>query len=212
LAVGFLENNVYCGLVDGKYWPPAGSGPCFTCVCNWLETGSREWFFIFDAEYVEIPDPMFAADIEDETLPIMWWGTPNRLAEGGFQFGDQFLISAGFPFTSQDRWTFNPTIVTSSGEWGGPSSYELWQNYPNPFNSSTTITYRVPKDSRVELTIYDILGREVRTLLSGVQRAGTYRVQWDSQNSHGHSVSSGVYFYRFRGGSYVETRKLVVLK
>ncbi len=92
------------------------------------------------------------------------------------------------------------------------SEYALFQNYPNPFNPSTKITFNIGKNSFTSLRIYDILGREVATLVSGMQSAGKRTVEWNGTNSAGHKVCSGVYFYRLQAGGYVETKKLVLLR
>ncbi|MHB8580368.1 MAG: FlgD immunoglobulin-like domain containing protein [Ignavibacteriaceae bacterium] len=93
-----------------------------------------------------------------------------------------------------------------------PDQFALSQNYPNPFNPSTTIKYQLAKDTRVSLTIYDMLGQEVRTLVSSEQSAGYYNVVWDGRNANGYQVSSGVYIYRLQAGSFVQTLKMSLLK
>jgi hypothetical protein len=89
-----------------------------------------------------------------------------------------------------------------------PADYKLFQNYPNPFNPVTTIEYSVPKTSYVTLKVYDILGKEVAVLVNGPQTAGYYRVQFPSKGSY----ASGVYFCRMKAGSFVQTKKLLLLK
>lgn len=88
-----------------------------------------------------------------------------------------------------------------------PSSFKLNQNYPNPFNPSTTISFEVPKADVIELKVYDMLGKEVATLVSGFRQAGTYRVDFNASG-----LSSGVYVYRMKVGDFVETRKMTLLK
>jgi len=93
------------------------------------------------------------------------------------------------------------------------NEFKLYQNYPNPFNPSTTIKFTIPpnvgtsRDLSLRLKIYDILGREVKTLVNEQKPAGTYEVQFDAS-----SLSSGVYFYQLSAGSFVETKKLMLLK
>ena len=113
---------------------------------------------------------------------------------------------------------FYPRIVTSiSEEYIYPSKFELEQNYPNPFNPSTTIKYSIPNVENenlhsVQLIIYNILGREVVTLINQEQSSGNYQVQWDGKNDNGTRVSSGVYFYRLIAGSFIITKKMMLLQ
>jgi hypothetical protein len=88
-----------------------------------------------------------------------------------------------------------------------PTSFKLDQNFPNPFNPSTKIRYSIPKASRVTLKIYDILGREVQTLVNEQQAPGQYTVTFNAQN-----LASGVYFYRISAGNFNEVKKLMLLK
>lgn len=88
-----------------------------------------------------------------------------------------------------------------------PSHFLLSRNYPNPFNPTTTINFSVPKSGIVTIKIYDILGREIKTLVSEEKAAGNYNIQFD-----GSRLPSGVYFYRMQAGDFVQTKKLVLLK
>jgi hypothetical protein len=90
-----------------------------------------------------------------------------------------------------------------------PVRYMLSQNYPNPFNPSTRINYSIEKPGKVSLKVYDMLGREVSTLVNENQVAGTYTVIF---NTAGQSFSSGIYFYHLVSGSFVATHKLILLK
>jgi hypothetical protein len=90
---------------------------------------------------------------------------------------------------------------------GTPQHYILENNYPNPFNPSTEITYALPKQSTVVLRIYDILSREVATLVNEKKQAGEYTVEWKATN-----VPSGVYFYRLIAGYFVQTKKMVLTR
>jgi hypothetical protein len=88
-----------------------------------------------------------------------------------------------------------------------PITFCLCQNYPNPFNPTTTIRYGLPHSSQVLLTVYNTLGQRVATLVQGQQEAGSYGVKFG-----GTGLASGVYFYRLQAGSYVDTKKLVLLR
>jgi photosystem II stability/assembly factor-like uncharacterized protein len=88
------------------------------------------------------------------------------------------------------------------------NSFKLFQNFPNPFNSTTKISYDLPKDSKVSLVIYDILGREITRLVNGeFKQAGSYIVDFNGSN-----LASGVYFYRIEAGNFVQVKKMVLIK
>jgi len=117
---------------------------------------------------------------------------------------------------SHSKWVYDwdviilpfdaPTGIKNSGN-NIPKSYRLDQNYPNPFNPSTTISYSLPKSGMVTLKVFDILGREVAVLLNGYKTSGVYNIKFDASK-----LKSGVYFYRLTAGSFVSTRKLILLK
>jgi hypothetical protein len=90
---------------------------------------------------------------------------------------------------------------------GIPQEFRLEQNYPNPFNPSTTIRYGLPNRSHVTLSVFNTLGQSVSTLVNGEEEAGYHEVQFD-----GRHLSSGVYFYRIEAGSFVQTRKLLLIR
>ena len=87
------------------------------------------------------------------------------------------------------------------------SDFSLHQNYPNPFNPTTKINYQIPELSFITLKVYDVLGNEIAILVNEAKLAGSYDVEFDAS-----SLPSGVYFYQFRAGSFVETRKMVLMK
>jgi M6 family metalloprotease-like protein len=89
---------------------------------------------------------------------------------------------------------------------------ELFQNDPNPFNPLTRIRFSLPTRSRVTLTVYDIRGKRVTTLLDGIHDAGVNEIIWDGRNAHGAPVATGVYFYQLRAGKKLLTKKLTILK
>jgi len=94
-----------------------------------------------------------------------------------------------------------------------PRTYYLSANFPNPFNPSTTIEYALPQAGSVELSVYDVLGRQVRTLVQDPQQAaGFYTAQWDGRDSAGRPAGSGVYFFRLQAGNFTRTQKMTLLK
>ena len=88
-----------------------------------------------------------------------------------------------------------------------PNYYALNQNYPNPFNPATKITYALPKTGNVHLVVYDILGREVATLVNGVKQAGIHNVDFNATN-----LASGIYFYSIKAGEFTAVKKMVLVK
>ena len=94
-----------------------------------------------------------------------------------------------------------------------PEAFALADNFPNPFNPATTIQYALPQAADVELTVYNLVGQPVRTLVAEHQSAGHYAVEWDATNDSGHSLSSGMYFYRLQAGEeFLEVKKMLLLK
>jgi hypothetical protein len=93
-----------------------------------------------------------------------------------------------------------------------PDKFDLEQNYPNPFNPVTRITYTIPENSFVSLKIYDMLGREVKTLVNQNMNAGRISVDWNGDDNSGVKVSSGVYIYKITAGSFVSSKKMMLLK
>jgi len=93
-----------------------------------------------------------------------------------------------------------------------PEAFGLQQNYPNPFNPETVIRYQLPQDSEVKLSIYNVLGREIRTLVSGKRDAGYHDATWDGRDNAGQQVATGVYIYRLRAGNFTEVKKLMLLR
>ena len=109
-----------------------------------------------------------------------------------------------------------PTVATNVDD-QVPLSFGLQQNYPNPFNPSTTIELSVPEQAHVVMRVYDVLGREIVTLLEGTRAPGLYRVSWDGKDAGGLSVRSGVYYCRMTaqgtsGKIFAQTRQMVVVK
>lgn len=93
-----------------------------------------------------------------------------------------------------------------------PESFSLFQNYPNPFNPETQINYALPQDCQVRITVYNLLGQRVRTLVDEPQSAGYRTVHWDGKDEQGVDVASGVYFYKIKAGDFVDSKKMLLLK
>ena len=103
------------------------------------------------------------------------------------------------------KYTSNTSLI--SGNVNRVNNFKLSQNYPNPFNPETKINYELPNDGKVKLMIYDVLGREIKTLVNEVKQAGKYTVEFNGSN-----FASGVYFYRIESGKFTEVKRMVLVK
>jgi len=134
----------------------------------------------------------------------------------GRSSGSGNMVSAGF---------FPGAVMLGGGTTGVmiadeslPREFALMQNYPNPFNPTTTVRYDLPTQSHVTLKVYDLLGREVNTVVDAQQEPGRYAITWDGKTSSGHSASSGVYLYSLQtspnsgGVAFARTMKMMLLK
>lgn len=138
-------------------------------------------------------------------------GSPNAgvlYLEKGEVFA-QGTGSAVFKLGITYNVTSTPVVITgiTTGNGSIPTEYALIQNYPNPFNPVTRIKYQLPEKGLVKLTVYDIRGVEVSTIVNGVQNAGTYDIEFN-----GSRLSSGVYYYKLETNGFVETKKMMLVK
>ena len=125
----------------------------------------------------------------------------------GFLYNtNQLASNNGFAVYLDDVFAGNPNSINQIGT-GVPTVFELGQNYPNPFNPVTNIKFDLPKSSNVKITIYNNLVQEIAIILNESKSAGFYEVKYDAS-----SLSSGVYFYRIEAGTFVQTKKMMVLK
>ncbi|MFQ3598821.1 MAG: T9SS type A sorting domain-containing protein, partial [Chloroherpetonaceae bacterium] len=137
----------------------------------------------------------------------------NALNGASYSYTDNTLLEVGKSYDYQLRETgFDGQVatletVTLTIRFNTARAFELAQNYPNPFNPTTTIRYQIPTAETVSLKVYDVLGKEVATLVNGRQEAGSYNVPFNAAG-----LSSGVYFYRLQAGGFVETKKMLLVK
>lgn len=123
------------------------------------------------------------------------------------------LLSSNDPVTPLDTTLIIINVVVGIEDKSTiPTEFEVSQNYPNPFNPVTTISYHLPQPGYVELTVFDNLGRSVRTLTKANKPPGNHEVLWDGRNDAGTPVGSGTYIYRLRVGKNQVVRKMVLLR
>ncbi|HQF43682.1 MAG TPA: FlgD immunoglobulin-like domain containing protein, partial [Ignavibacteriaceae bacterium] len=144
-----------------------------------------------------------------------------------YSFTDNNLATGSYSYRLK-QIDYNGTVEYSNevfAEVGAPEEFSLSQNYPNPFNPVTKIKFTIPTPPSssplskgrnevgfVTLKIYDILGNEVATLVNEYKPAGTYEVEFNSHSDEGQNLSSGVYYYQLKSGSFISTKKMILLK
>ncbi len=151
-----------------------------------------------------------AADGSSDTLitsPDTVITIPGTLFRTGVYTISERITDGLDTVSTVNSWTNTITTDVHDISGGVSKSFELHQNYPNPFNPTTNISYDIPRISKVTLKVYDVLGRQVATLVNGERTPGQYQVTFD-----GADLPSGVYFYRLTAGSYTSLKKLVLLK
>ena len=120
--------------------------------------------------------------------------------------------------TSEEIWNFfenfinNNLDIADNNHRQDPNTLLLKQNYPNPFNPETTLHYYLLEQSFVNISIYDMFGREIKNLIKETQKTGQWSIKWNATNNDGKFVSGGVYFYKIQAGSYLKTGKMTLLK
>lgn len=124
--------------------------------------------------------------------------------------GTTYPLSVGSKVTIKEAKNNTLFLVVNKGEL--PKEFSLSQNYPNPFNPTTNFTVAVPQTQHVEIVVYDILGRTVRTLVNEEMTAGYHTVEWNGLTDHSTAVGSGVYFVRMKSGTFNSIRKIMMMK
>ena len=172
----------------------------------------------------EIREFIIGQRVEGIVLPAASGGTApltyslSPALPAGLTFDAATRTIAGTP-TAAAETEYTYTVMDANGAIASlllqtlPTAFSLADNYPNPFNPTTTIKYALPQAADVELTVYNVVGQPVRTLVAEHQSAGRYVVEWDATNDSGHSLSSGMYIYRLQAGEeFREIKKMLLLK
>ena len=133
--------------------------------------------------------------IDQSTFEIITQTIPNRIQYFDDQLFDMYPINN---LGIKDKYSIN--------------NYSIQQNYPNPFNPITMLEFNIPLKCIVNITIYDLIGKKVKTLLNQTQNAGERSIIWDATDDYGQPVSAGIYLYQIKAGQYVSTKKMVLLK
>jgi len=208
-SLGAMREMTNCG------WTTAFSGTCTITDTGWKYIDMTPPYFIYDGKNNLMIEICLHND-SSNSVPTIVRGSVNSpvypvpiAASGnGNEVGCylQSVTNQGIVpdicFVMADIPVVNNTVNVNT-----PAQFSLKQNYPNPFNPVTKIIYEIPKQSLVTLKVYDIIGREIRTLVNEVKPIGKYSVDFN-----GADLSSGIYFLRFESGGQVDVKKMVLLK
>lgn len=200
LSTTFPINQQYSTLTGYYQFHPTISEAVLMVLSYYFKDGATVASGQLDIEsasasYTDINLETNLNNIQPDSVTLQFQIISNSVTDPGI--GSFALI---------DQLSFSQTTSVEQTD-QNPVEFSLQQNYPNPFNPITTIEYSVPSASVVQLKIYDILGNEVAELVNEEQANGTYRAEFEATN-----LSSGTYFYQIRTGSFVETKKMLLLK
>jgi hypothetical protein len=210
--------HLFANFYDGTTYPPnPGNGQNFLLVSAFDTSGAN-----VQEEIVDLIDVGVIIRIQN--------GDGSKVqsftADAATVFGDgrimvqfntatfSYFSETGIGFSHNESVKFINTSATVyiDKELESVMSYTLYPNYPNPFNPVTTLRYDLPENANVNITIYDMMGRQVKALLNGSQTAGYKSIQWNATNDEGKPVSAGLYLYTIEAGEFRQTKKMVLLK
>ena len=161
-----------------------------------------------DAEY-----HTWSADYSKLAVGITWENfMSGEVSIFNFTTGENSLICQNIFRGDKLFWAGGQENVSLSESTSLPNKFMLHQNYPNPFNPETTLEYELPLNAFIKITIYDLLGNEIKNLVSTNQSPGFKSIQWNSTNNQGEPVSAGVYLYSIEAGDFRQTKKMILLK
>ena len=167
---------------------------------KWNDNSNNEEGYLIERK--QLPQTNYSFLDSLKTVAITY--LDNKVEQGPTYY---YRIKAYTKFVQSDYSNEASLVMVGVEDQKIPTEYSLSQNYPNPFNPNTVIKFDVPKESFITLKVYDILGREVVQLINEEKKPGKYQVTFNASK-----LSSGVYFYRLLAGSFVETKKLILIK
>jgi len=192
------------------------SYPDAECVANYCEGCWADYYL--NGELINCDLTMDCVDLTGidfglctMALGIGWVNDNCETVSGCDWVADSVDYTAAF-FNSMDDCIEACFLASNDVINQLPHAFNLYNNYPNPFNPVTTLRYDLPEDALVNITIYDIMGRIVRTLINSQQNAGFKSIQWNATNDAGSPLSAGLYLYKIQADNFVQIRKMVLLK
>jgi len=173
----------------------------------WELTGGDQFFYFdqLDSSSAEWVQYRVKAQAPEDAVGLSCRARFNSFSMGSCWYDDFSIRKVNIVATSvAEDWYSEHTQV--------PEKYKLAQNYPNPFNPTTQIGYTIQKTGMVELSVYNILGRKVQTLVNEVRNAGSYLIDWNGRDENGNMVNSGIYFYQLRIENNTVTKRMIFVK
>ena len=235
MEIEITEDEDYGDMIDTSYFDWfATSDSLWLFEDEWICDGGEGYTDSFSSEeecneecntdcyYDEDNDGMaIYYEFSDDTLFISVTEYPcedfNDYDEG-IEEGEMGLFLGDLE-DIQDLYIYSTLVMLPTGDDVSltditvmPEKFTIHQNYPNPFNPVTTLRYDLPENGNVNITIYDMLGRQVKTLINQNQNAGYMSVIWNATNDYGKPVGAGIYLYQIQAGEYISTKKMVLLK
>ena len=203
-ASGYSVDNIAPGLVAGL--EANVSDGVVNLSWNVSEANDLSHYVVYRGN-----NPDFTADESS----MIGETTEPGFADDVTELGDYYYVVTAVDIhenESDPSDAVNVTLLSLVDVHGLPEEYALHQNYPNPFNPTTTLRYDLPEDATVSVVIYDMMGRQVRILVSGQASAGYHSTMWNATNDRGSAVSAGVYIYTIQAGQYRDVKKMILLK
>ncbi len=217
---GFLNTRAQAMFADDDTWPGLeladiySEDPSFT---NYVDNSDIliQWGQAYQDTNVARPDG-FNADPDGN--PLM----PTEPDYYDLSYSNTTLMSGGsdgFPVgdlnwfpEKKTEWENSTTAIDDEADMQLAEDFELSQNYPNPFNPTTTINYKISKADDIKLSVYNVMGEEIKTLVNENKAAGKYDVIWNATDNRGNRVASGLYFYKLQSSSQTIVKKMMFLK
>ena len=207
LFMGFSDGGVSISIDSGKSWTASNSGLLNLYINTFVSDGGNLFIGTWDGMYLSSDNGIHWKDCN--------FGFPQNSNIQSIKINGENIF-AGTKSNGVWRRLFSEVTTPIDDNIIHMSQYfALSQNYPNPFNPTTIISYQLPVNSKVSLKIYDLLGREIATLVNEEQPAGWKKVEWDATNVTHHKaggLASGIYFYRIQAGTFVEIKKMILIR
>ena len=204
---------VYCP-IDPCLYSNCYSNNSAECVANYCGGCYSDYYNNIDGELIYCEPPPGVVDLTgidfgdcDMALGVGWVNNRCQPISGCGWVADSINYFDAF-FTTEEECLDASMLDTEKTV---PSKYYLEQNYPNPFNPTTKIVFFLPKELFVDIRVYNMLGRIINHLVYDVKNSGSHSIIWDGTNDQGKLVSPGIYFYRFYGSDFIQTRKMILL-